>query len=164
MLSENNVPVAERYLIVEGHLTTTAMKLLSKGLPSQLSSNNRICFVSYAYADLPIPKEFDTLFRFNRNETVVRWGEDADIVFQPYRLASATFTCIRIVAVTQQFAHKWQEVSHGWKTVCVLEFPDGVPSIVDELPTVDAWFESREFIALCSRATLQAIQQNHQEA
>jgi hypothetical protein len=125
-----------------------------------VSATSRICFVSYSYADLPLPKEFDTLFRFNRDETIVRREEEIDIIFQPYHLSTATFARIRIVAVTQQFAEVWQEVPDGWKTVCVIDFPDGAPALIDALPTVDAWGVSREVVALCSRETLEAIQQD----
>ena len=160
MRSEDVVPIDERYLSVQGHLSTKAQRLVRKGLPKQLPPNSRICFVTYAYANLPLPKEFDTLFRYNRDETFVKHGDDIGTVFQPKHLATAIFTCIRIVAVTQQFAEAWQEIPDGWKTICVIEFPDGVPTSMDELPTMNAWGESREAVALCSHETLQAIQQN----
>ena len=160
MRPEEDVPIIERYLSVEGHLSAQTRESLQKGLPEQLSVNTRICFMSFSYADLSLPKEFDVLFRYNYDETIVRRGEQITSVFQPKHLATATFTRIKIVAVTQQFAIAWQDVSHGWKTVCVLEFPDGVPPLIDELPTVDGWYQSREAVALCSHGTLQAIQQS----
>jgi hypothetical protein len=160
MRSEVDVPMAQRFLPVEGHLSAKAKKALRKGLPKQLSENMRLCFTSFAYADLILPREFDTLFHYNREEIFVRRGEEKDIVFQPEHLATATFTCCRIVASTQQYAVAWQEIPEGMKAVCVIEFPDGVPSILDALPVVNAWYESREAVALCNRDTLHAIQEN----
>ena len=159
MRSEDVVPLYQRYLSVEGHLSSRAKRLVREGLPAQLPRNSRVCFLNSAYADLPLPKEFDTLFGYQRQETVLRHEDEIEIVFRLKHLATAIFTGVRIVAVTQQLCEALQEIPDGCKTIGVLEFPAGVPLLIDELPTVNAWGESEEAVALCSRETLQAIQQ-----
>jgi hypothetical protein len=159
MRSEDVVPNYQRYLSVEGHLSSRAKQLVRKGLPNSLPLNSRVCFLAAAYADLLLPKEFDTLFGYSRQETVIRHEAELEIVFRLKHLATAAFTRVRIVAVTQQISEALQEIPDGIKTIGVLEFPDGVPPLIDDLPTVDDWNESGEAVALCSRETLQAIQQ-----
>lgn len=159
MRSEDVVPLYQRYLSVEGHLSSRAKRLVHEGLPRQLPRNSRVCFLASAYADLPLPKEFDTVFSYHREETVVRHADELELVFRLKHLATAVFTGVRIVAVTQQLSEALQEIPDGCKTIGVLEFPEGVPLMIDELPTVNAWGESPASVALCSRETLQAIQQ-----
>ena len=60
--------------------------------------------------------------------------------------------------MTQQEGETLEEILDGEKTIALLEFPDGVPTMIDELPTVHTWGESGEAVALCSRETLQAIE------
>ena len=153
MRAEHDVPIEQRYLWVEGHLSSRARKAVRKGLPKGVWPNRRVCFVGYAYSDLALPKEFDTLFRMERGEGGFR-----------KHFATAVDSWVVIVAATQQFAAAWHELPHGWKTVCVIEFPAGVPAMIDELPTVDGWHESRQSVVLCGGETLQAMQQGHVEA
>ena len=159
MRSEDAVPLYHRYLSVEGHLSSKTKHLIREGLPASLPLNSRVCFLAYGYADLPLPKEFDTVFRYNRDETAVRHADELEILFRPKHLATAMATLVRILAVTQQLGDPLTEIPDGEKTIAVLEFPDGVPHMIDELPTVNEWGESRVIVALCSHETLQEIQQ-----
>jgi hypothetical protein len=63
----------------------------------------------------------------------------------------------RVVAVTQQFGYPWDEVPHGWKTICIIEFPAGVPEVIDALPVVDAWHMSHHRIGMCQKSAYPAI-------
>src|SRR5438552_3557606 len=131
MREEADVSVSERYLVVEGHVSEKSKRQVHKGLPREVRSNHRTCFVSYAYADLPLGKEYDVIFAFNRDEAIVRDPEGliAGRRFRPSHLATAISYQTRIIHVTQQFAFVEPGIPHGWKTICVLEFPDGAPSI-----------------------------------
>lgn len=44
-----------------------------------------------------------------------------------------------LLAVTQQFSSPLDAVPCGWKTMCLFQFPSGVPKTVDELPRLDEW-------------------------
>lgn len=93
----------------------------------------------YSYADLPLGKEFECVFPLDNP-------------------AAATLEVSRILAVTQQFAKPWGELPHGWKTLCVLDFPGGVPALVDQMPEKDDWGDGQGIVGVCSRATLEAVQ------
>ncbi len=159
MRSEDAVPLYHRYLSVEGHLSSRTKRLIREGLPASLPLNSRVCFLAYAYADLPLPKAFDRVFRYSRDETAVRHADELEILFRPKHLATVLPARVRILAVTQQNGEPMSEIPDGEKTIAVLEFPDGVPHLIDELPTVNEWGESRIAVALCDEETLQAIQQ-----
>jgi len=50
-------------------------------------------------------------------------------------------------------------VPHGWKTICLLDFPTGLPSLVERLPVIEDWYGSlpdRE-VVLCSNETWAAL-------
>jgi hypothetical protein len=94
--------------------------------------------VSYAYADLPLGQRFDA-------------------VAQSDTLQGAEATTARILAVTQQFGVALDVVPKGWKTICVIDFPAGVPACVAQLPVLDAWdLIGRVFLA--TRETVDALQ------
>jgi len=158
MRSEDAVPLYHRYLSVEGHLSSRTRRLVRKGLPDPLPLNSRVCFLAYGYADLPLPKEFDSMFRYHRDETAVRHGDEIEILFRPRHLATALPLRVRVLAVTQPSGEALAEIPDGEKTIALLEFPEGVPHMIDELPTVHEWGESRSAVALCSQETLQAIE------
>jgi len=44
--------------------------------------------------------------------------------------------------VTQQFGQAFDEVPHGWKTICLLDFPDDVPDLIQDLPVSASWDDS----------------------
>jgi hypothetical protein len=134
MRLEEQTDVSERYLWLEGKVSKKALALLEKGLPASKPTNSDNFFVGFSYADLPLIKEFDVAFPKGKPEL--------------------GFLCqSRILAVTQQFAHPWDTVPHGWKTVCLIEFPDGMPSLVLDLPEVDNWYIVQEYVCLCSHET-----------
>lgn len=158
MRSEDAVPLYHRYLSVEGHLSSRTKRLIRQGLPESLPLNSRVCFLAYAYADLPLPKEFDRMFRYSLDETTVRHTDELELLFRPRHLATALAARVRILAVTQQAGEALPDLPDGEKTIALLEFPDGVPHMIDELPTVNEWGESRTAVALCSLETLHEIE------
>ena len=134
---EGEVPLRDRVLLIEGIAAQSALQKLRSGLPSELASNERAVFASFAYADIPTGQRYDCWF----------WQDT------PERVERATTI---VVAATQEFGEPFDGLPHGWKTVAVLRFPDGVPSIVDELPTVRAWYESPRLLLLASSDTYAA--------
>src|SRR5690348_11575114 len=138
MLTEDDVPSSDRQLRIEGRVSVKTQAALRAGLPLAWPSTTRCLFVSYAYADLPLGKRFDVIFPSEHPER-----------------AEATVTAI--VGVTQQFGKPFDGVPHGWKTVCLLDFPEGEPATMAHLPTVDTWGESKACVCLCTRETLDSI-------
>ena len=74
---------------------------------------------SFAYADLPVGKTFEVVFPLSTPEAMVR--SDSEIV----------------AAI-----HEWVPlpipfIDAGHRSICLLNFPDGIPAIVRELPLTD---------------------------
>lgn len=138
MRSENDTPIEERVLCLEGFVSAKAMAQVSAGLPATKPENAEAFFVQFAYADLPIGKEFQVAFLKSKPEAFVN--------------------CLsKITAVTQQFGKPFNEVPHGWKTICYIQFPTKSPELLKQLPTVDAWYQNTETVCLSSLETWQAI-------
>lgn len=123
MLAEESVPFAHRVLFAEGIVDETLLPGAVRALMTLPSPSGRVLFLTFTYADLPLGKEFS--FTFPRDCPL-----------------DAVATRAVLTAVTQQFFEPWDALPHGWKTICLVEFPDGVPEIVDQLPLVSSWYES----------------------
>lgn len=138
MQSEANTPIEERYLWLEGRVSPASMELIRVGLPSTQPSNTEVVFVGFAYADLPFTKRFGVVFPRERPHEGVRCE-------------------CRILAATQQFSKPLSEVPHGWKTICMVHFPDGIPQLVRELPVVDAWHQNKQWVCICDEETWERL-------
>lgn len=158
MRSEDDVPMGERYLVVEGHLSAKTRQTVRKGFLKEFGASSRICFVSCAYADLPIPREFDTAFAISHAD--LTGGNELAPGIESKHLASVIFTRARIDEAMDTHYHNLGSLPDGARSICVLDFPDGVPYMIDDLPTVKDWDESLEGVVLCSRDTLLALKQN----
>lgn len=134
MQSEANTPIEERYLWLEGRASPASMELIKPGLPSTAPPNTEVVFVGFAYADLPFTKRFDVVFPKDRPQDGVRCG-------------------CRVVAATQQFSKPLPQIPHGWKTICMVHFSDGIPQLVRRLPVVDAWHQNNECVCICDEET-----------
>lgn len=55
-----------------------------------------------------------------------------------------------VLAVTQQFGKPFD-------TICVVDFPHGLPEPIARLPVSTTWGESKERVGLCTRDTMEAI-------
>ena len=139
MLAESKVPVCDRILTLEGR----ASPRIWESLPSPFGGPHPPCdvifFSSFAYADLPVGKTFDTVFNRAR----------------PQRMEP---TSCQLVAVTQQFAILDDKIPHGWKTICMFRFDGSVPDLVVALPEVEAWYEGAtdDRLGLSTRETWNA--------
>jgi hypothetical protein len=118
--SEDQTPVHERWLWLEGLVSKPTIDLVSAGLPTSWPPTAKVFFVSYAYAEIPVGRVFDVAFPFGHPENA-----------EPTRAV--------VHAVTQEWGKPFAEIPHGWKTICVIDFPDGEPSAVRHLATRDDW-------------------------
>lgn len=138
MREERNVPLNERVLAVEGRASPIVLSYVQNALPKERSENSEVLLVSFAYADIPIGRVFDVAFPEGDPKSVTRTR------------------CV-ITAVTQQYAKPFDEVPHGWKTICLVEFPEGIPAVIASLPTVNGWYENRLTVSLCDEDTWRLI-------
>lgn len=141
-MEEDRVPITDRWLRLEGAASPKALQAARAGLPASWPDTVRCVFVGYAFADLPLGKRFD--FVFPR-------GDPAD--------GEPTLAIIQ--AVTQQFAKPFDGLPHGWKTVCLIDFPRGTPRLIEQLRAVDSWFEWNEWVGLCSRETMEVMRKGN---
>ena len=145
MQSEEQTPIEQRYLRLEGLVSESVLVSVVNGLPKDAPANSRVCFVGFSYADLSLPKEFDLIF---------------DLSLPENALPAAS----RVIAATQQYGKPFAEIPHGWKTICVIEFPGGVPALIERLPVVDAWYESSVALGLCTSSAYASIVERHRSA
>jgi hypothetical protein len=130
-MRESEVPVEQRYLIVHGIVHGAVYKKVRGGLSGEEADGHTLClFLSYAYADIPVGREFGRVFA------------RANI------LEAARARCV-VKSATQQFAAPLEYLPHGWKTICLVGFPAGVPELFGRLPVVRGWFESEPDTHLC---------------
>ena len=80
-------------------------------------------FVLRQSQDFPVPTTF----------TATGYGRDGTSVTNRYRL----------VAVGQQYDALWEEVPHGWNTICAFQLLGPGPGLVADLPLVSGWYEQR---------------------
>jgi hypothetical protein len=134
MVDEVTVPVEKRYLIAEGIVSKESLSLLGSGLPKEWSTNAICCFLQFAYADIPIGAEFQYVFPRKAPSEGIR-------------------SRCRVTAVTQEFGKPFDAIPKGWKTITLLEFPDGIPDLIRDLPVVDTWYKSDAEVCLSSEDT-----------
>jgi hypothetical protein len=135
---EDKTPLEQRYLWFEGKVDPKSLALVRAGLPERIPSQAVILFVGFSYADIPLGKCFEIIFPKGRAEAGIR-----------------NRSCIS--AVTQQWGKPFDVIPNGWKTICVVEFPDGVPQMIEDLPTVEAWYCNRDWVCICDEPTWSAL-------
>ncbi|MCX6317992.1 MAG: hypothetical protein NTW29_11920 [Bacteroidetes bacterium] len=106
------------------------------------AKNEIAVFTLYAYADFPIPKKMDTIFRLD----------------DPSHVAHTEFE------LTQSIYEAWypmEEINHGHKHLCVFSFSETVPEIVYSLHSLSGKFStlSKEhpLLGFCHSADFEAI-------
>lgn len=64
-----------------------------------------------------------------------------------------------IIGVTQQFGRAFDQIPHEWKTICLLDFSDGVPDLIRTLPVIESWgdAELRLGVVLSGEETWTAV-------
>lgn len=138
MRPESNVPLRERVLDVEGRASPTVLFHVWGALPKERPANCEVLLISFAYADIPVGRTFAIAFPKNAPQSVTR-------------------TRCKILGVTQQFAAPFDEIPHGWKTICLVEFSEGIPAVITSLPTVNGWYENKNTVSLCDEETWRLI-------
>lgn len=84
-----------------------------------------------------------------------------NIAFDPTKPSS-----IEPTTAVLQFGVLWQRMAlpsleHGHHQVAVIDFPDGVPTLLQSLP-IDANRQTYDYIGLCDATDLRAIQARHE--
>ncbi len=137
-----NVPIEQQYLYIKGKVSSSSLDLIKSGLPIEKSNNTEILFVGYAFADVPVGKSFSMIFQNDNPHKAIRCESN-------------------IVAVTQQWGKPLEVIPYGWKTICIIEFPQGIPDIVKNLPIIDTWFDNSNYICICDEDAWEAIKKNN---
>lgn len=140
MRTEDAVPIIQCYLVVEAHVAPHLVRRIAELLAPPIAATTVCCFLGFAYADLPLGTRFDRVFA----------RED-------FRRSTRTL-CV-VSAVTQQFFKPFDEIPHGWKTICFLDFPEGIPDLIARLPVAEGWYETAEesHVLLSTDATWVAL-------
>jgi len=106
----------------------------------QKKSNEIAVLTTYAFADIPLPKQFDTIFQIDN----------------PDNYTDINYT------VTQAVINGWTsipEMGHGHEHILVLEFKVSVPDIFDLLSDLDETkpYMINKELGFCSKADFEFI-------
>ena len=132
MQSEANTPPENRYLKGTEVFMAVELSLLRSGVIDFMKNraknsayqryvrwkqapNEIAILITYAYADIPLPKTYDTIFRYK----------------QPADAIQTSYT------ITQAVINGWtavDEIGCGHKHVVIMQFQDGIPPICESLP------------------------------
>ena len=134
---------SQHYLTIYGIASEQAVNLVRAGLPECWPDTAICCFLDYANMTVPVGKCFDLIY------------DD----FDPSNRAN-TSICIR--AITQEFARPIDEISQGWKTITLLDFPQGLPEIVGDIPVVEGWGVLDRLFILCDTEDYESVRLNRE--
>jgi len=141
-MDEASESLQSRYLVIAGIVSSNTLSSIQAGLPAQWPSNCHPCFVWYSYEDIPVGTKFDFVF----------------LRTNPASFVNAT---TKIVAVTQQYAKPLDFIPHGWKTICLIEFPIDALSLIEKLSEIDTWDkQERTEICLATKETFRGLNLN----
>jgi hypothetical protein len=142
-MRESKIPIEQRFLTIQGKVNPESCEKVIKDFSSKMSPTKLCCFVSYAYETLPLGKTFDISFSYSEPDKYVE-------------------TILEISLITQQFSEEWDSIPQGWKTVCIFNFPKGVPKLFLDLPTADGWGEvkSKDCICICNKENYEEIKKH----
>lgn len=158
MHAEADKDPAERYLICKSFFSDKLIARVKEDVKTFMSKrdkddlyyqfidwqkqeNELLVFTTYAYADIPLPKSFDTVFDVANLENVV--------------------TCN--LAITQVVFNGWaamDEISCGHKHIAVLRFEDKIPAIFGLLPQFDKDEPNKSTLGFCSEKDFIFIKDN----
>ena len=131
-------PLEEQFLWIHGKISQSSLALVKAGLPADKPENAEILFVGYSFDDIPLGKSFGAIFpRENPNQGIYYES--------------------KVFAVTQQMGIATEVIPRGWKTICIFEFPSGIPDIIKNLPVINSWFESKLEICISNKEVWEAI-------
>jgi len=133
-----DIPPEQQYLWIEGKISRSSFELIKDGFILEKPDEAEILFIGYAYDNVPLGKTFQVIFS-KRNP------------------AEAIFRQSKIIAVTQEFGIPLDVIPQGWKTICIVEFPQGIPDIIKNLPVINAWGENKDYVCLSDEDSWKAI-------
>ncbi len=162
---ESSVPIAQRFLMLEGKLASSLIEArIHQRMPAAFAEyHDRLtpewqhaiaaypslplpetCIyfaVSFAYAQLPIGKTFQVLFPARRPEGAVQ--------------APAVLMAI----IGEWIPLPMPFVEAGHRSICLFDFPAGVPRMIQQLPEVEQFMQTRtsEHVWLTSEETWQHL-------
>jgi len=136
-----NRSIEQQFLWTNGKISTNGSDLIKSGLPQNEPVNSEILFIGYAFADVPIGKSFAVIFPKDKPNDGI-------------------YCESKIVGVTQQFGKPFDAIPNGWKTICIVEFPQGIPDLIKNLPVVETWFENEKYICFCDKDVWEAIKKS----
>lgn len=144
---EYEVPIANQYLMIEGIISPRLEAILKSTLGMVAMADERVCFLTFAYDDIPLGFQYEVIYSRNN----------------PSRAQKAKSI---VKLVTQQFSKPFDGIPRGWKTITLLSFPEGLPSLIKDLPVVDDWYESERDVYLClsSEETWRAVHAEYQKS
>lgn len=110
---------------VLGITSKETLKSLNKGFFGEDNPEKEITlFVGHSSFDIPIGFKFEKIAN-----TAGSLIEQTPIILKK---------------VTQQFGILFEEIPHGYKTICRFEFTEGkIPSSVRMLPIIKGWYDSK---------------------
>lgn len=161
MLDENKVETSYRYLIATGLVSDKLIENASrKGfdfikdgsyvdkveafLKRPKSKNDIAVFTTYAYADIAIPRTFDVIFDYNNVDNYVE----------------SRFTVVYSFNYAITFFYLFEWIDHGHRHICVLEFENEIPSILNSLPNIQVDTSGQIRICFCQKQDFEAIRNN----
>lgn len=126
-------------LLAYGIVARATLAAVQLGLGRAPSANGRVLFLGFASDEFALGTRFD-------------------FVFPEHSPGDGVATEAVLMAVTQQWGKPFDAIPSGWKTISLIEFPQGVPELIDALPVVSSWDESnkRVCLATASASTLAA--------
>jgi hypothetical protein len=165
---EENIPLVERVFVLEGRISKPTIERIKVKFPSTLerrknaldeqsfralsdalnsylalseSETQVYAAASFAYADISVGKLFDVVFPANRVEIGVRCRS------------------ILKAVIAEWIPLVMDEVSCGHRSICLFDFPEGVPSMISEMVEVEQFMQTglEEFRYLCNEPTWQAL-------
>lgn len=161
MRSEEDCEQGERYLFSDELFSDNAIELIKKRVKKRLQPEHKgelynkfinwnrkpdeiALFTYYSYADFKVPKQFNCLFNTNN----------------PYEFIKTEFTLTQ--CLYEGFAPS-NMIDHGHKHICILEFKNKIPEIVNELHITEGdhftYPDNKFMIGICNFNNLKAIQQ-----
>lgn len=127
-------------LVITGLLVKEHRAIFKNSLPETLPANTVAVFTDYSQVDFSVHQQFTKVFLI----------DDIDVYED---------TFCELITVTQQFDKPIDIISQGWKTICVLKFPNGTPDLVNSLSYDDfeTWGSIENCLGLCNEQTWMLI-------
>jgi hypothetical protein len=114
-----------------GITSKETIKLLNQNFfDKDVSDHEIILFVGYCAFDVPVGYQFEKIE-----------NNDGSLIMH---------TPIILKKVTQQFSLIFDEIPHGFKTICRFEFTEGkIPDSILKLPVIQDWYDSKTYLKFC---------------